>query len=214
MLKSLLSLFLQSSCPLCQRPAEPEICQDCSRQLQSQQLKNPAQFWRDEFPLFVWGNYEGKLKQALAALKYDRHAELGEIFGRWIGQTWLESSLVQQKLTLIPIPLHAQKLKERGFNQAELIARGFSQVTGYPIQPHALIRFKETKAMYRLKPRERAENLKNAFKIGIITNLTSKILLIDDIYTTGTTAKEAANCLRSHQIPVIGIATLASSRPV
>lgn len=214
MLKSFLSLFLQQNCPLCKRCTEQEICQDCLRQIKSQQFKNTAQFWSGELPLFVWGNYEGKLKQAIAALKYDQHEELGLIMGQWIGQAWLNTSLVQHHLSVIPIPIHAQKLKERGFNQAELIAKGFSQVTGYPIQPQALIRSKETKAMYSLKPKEREENLKNAFKIGKIGQSKLNVLLIDDIYTTGTTAKEAIKCLRSHDVPVIGIATLATTRQV
>ncbi|GFE70133.1 ComF family protein [Chroococcus sp. FPU101] len=213
MLKSFLSLFLQQNCPLCERITEQKICQDCLKQIHSQQFKNTAQFWSDELPLFVWGNYEGKLKQAIAALKYERHAELGEMMGQWIAQAWLKS-LARKQLILIPIPIHAQKLKERGFNQAELIAKGFSQVTGYPIQPQALIRSKETKAMYSLKPKEREENLKNAFKIGKLNQSKTNVLLIDDIYTTGTTAKEAVKCLRSHHIPVIGIATLATTKQI
>jgi ComF family protein len=213
MLKSFLSLFLQQNCPLCQRSSEKEICQDCLRQLQSQQLKNSSQFWSGELPLFVWGNYEGKLKQAIAALKYNRHPELGEVMGQWLGEAWLKSSLAQKKkFVVIPIPMHPQKLKERGFNQAELMARGFCQVTDTQIQPLALIRVKETQAMYSLKPQEREENVKNAFKIGKLNKTNTAVLLIDDIYTTGTTAKEAAKCLRSHHVPVIGIATLSTAK--
>ncbi|PSF38693.1 ComF family protein [Aphanothece hegewaldii CCALA 016] len=215
MLKSFLSLFLQQNCPLCDRSTEEEICQDCLRQLKSQQIKNTAQFWYGELPLFVWGNYEGKLKQAIAALKYNRHPELGEVMGQWLGEAWLKSSLEKkQKFSVIPIPMHQQKLKERGFNQAELMAKGFCKTTGYNLQSHGLIRIRETQAMYSLKPKEREENVKNAFNIGKLNQTNTPVLLIDDIYTTGTTAKEVAKCLNSHHVNVVGIATLSTVRQV
>jgi ComF family protein len=211
MLKSFLSIFLQENCPLCQRSTEQEICRDCLGQLQSQKLKNPPQLWSGECPLFAWGNYEGKLKQAIATLKYDRRPQLGEVMGQWLGETWQEAALLQKKrLTVISIPIHRHKLKERGFNQAEIIARGFCQVTGDRLQPNALIRIRDTQAMYGLKPQEREQNLKNAFKIGKNIDSKNPVLLIDDIYTTGTTAREVTKYLRSHHVPVVGIATLST----
>lgn len=211
MLKALLSLFLQQNCPLCQRPCQQEICQDCERQLRSNQVKNTSQFWSGELPLFCWGNYEGKLKQAIATLKYDRHPDLGVLLGQWLGETWLrESPVKQQQIAVIPIPLHQRKLKDRGFNQAEAIAHGFCQITGASLQTNGLIRVRETQAMHELKPKEREKNIKNAFTIGKISNNRAKVLLIDDIYTTGATAREAVRCMRSHHVPVLGIATIST----
>ncbi len=217
MLKGLLSLFLQSNCRLCERSANEEICQYCQKQLRSFQYRNPSQFWQGDLPFFVWGNYEGKLKRAIADLKYNHQPQLGELMGVWLAEAWLQSPLATQvkKLLVIPIPLHRQKLQERGFNQTELIAKGFCQVTGYPLHIQGLERVRYTQPMFALKPLEREKNIKNAFQIGKnwqprYANLS--VLLLDDIYTTGTTAREATKVLSSHGISLFGVAAIASSQ--
>jgi ComF family protein len=214
MLKGLLSLLLQDACPLCDRPAAEPICTYCQQQLKSCQLKSPSQFWSGEPPLFAWGAYSGKLKQAIATLKYDRHPQIGEVMGTWLAEAWLRSSLCakNQPLTVVPIPLHPKKQQERGFNQAESIARGFCQVTGDRLQPRGLQRVRDTQAMFGLRAWERENNLKNAFSLGQRPQAhrpNSPVLLVDDIYTTGTTVKEAAKLLRSQKIPVFGAVTLS-----
>lgn len=217
MLKSLLSLFLQANCPLCQRPASDDICQYCRRQIESCKRKKNSQFWQGELPLFVWGTYGGKLKQAIAALKYDRQPQLGELMGNWLGQAWLDSSLFPKtsKLTVIPIPLHAKKIRERGFNQAELIARGFCQITGYYLRSQAIERIRETEAMFGLNPSQKRENIRDAFRLSQGSKkqtFSTPVLLIDDIYTTGTTVREAAQVLQAQKVRVYGVAAIASSK--
>lgn len=218
MFKGLLSLFLKSNCPLCQRPAESIICPDCTRRVESCQLDNPLQFCKDDLPLFVWGHYENQLKRAIAVFKYENHPELGEFFGYNLGENWLKCNLLKKfpQLTVIPIPLHAEKQEERGFNQAELIAKAFCQITRYPLQNQGLVRVRNTEAMFNLKPLERQANIQQAFSVGQGLNRPKAkfpILLIDDIYTTGTTARECVKVLKSHQLNVLGIVAIASSRP-
>ncbi|MBR8828624.1 MAG: ComF family protein [Gomphosphaeria aponina SAG 52.96 = DSM 107014] len=213
MFKNILSLFLKENCPLCQRPADEIVCKYCQKQLESCKLSNNSQYWQGELPLFVWGEYEGKLKRAIARCKYDNHPELGELLGYWLGKEW-QSAPVSRKLkqfTVVPIPLHQKKLKERGFNQAEIIASSFCQITGAKLQAAGLVRVKATKAMYGLKPKEREENLKNALALGkdLQKKTPNSVLIIDDIYTTGTTAKNAAQVLREKGIKVVGIAAIA-----
>jgi ComF family protein len=218
MLKSLLSLFLQPNCPLCQRStSQGLICPFCQKQLDNCQLKNPHQFCGGNIPLFFWGEYGGKLKRAIAALKYEGHYELGELMGTWLGQRWKHSSLCSpgKSLNVIPIPLHRKKLQERGFIQAELIARGFCQVTGYKLLPQGLKRVRETKPMFGLNPAERAKNVERAIMLG--KNLQerhppSPILIVDDIYTTGTTVREAVQVLQGRGFVVFGVAAVAAPK--
>ncbi|MGK7873057.1 MAG: ComF family protein [Xenococcaceae cyanobacterium] len=215
MLKSLLSLFLQSSCPLCERPADDRVCEYCQRQLQRCQLKNSCQFWQGDLPVFVWGVYGGQLRRAIAALKYDAHPQLGELMGYWLGKAWLDSPLYAKakKMTVVPIPLHPNKLQERGFNQAELIGRSFCQFTGYSLQKQGLERMRETKAMFGLSALERKQNLSNAFGLGKgfqRRHPKSPVLLLDDIYTTGTTVREAAKILHQERIQVFGVVAIAT----
>ena len=217
MFKGFLSLFLKSNCPLCQRPAESIICPDCTRRVESCQLADPSQFWKDDLPLFVWGHYENQLKRAIAVFKYENHPELGEFFGYNLGENWLKCNLLKKfpQLTVIPVPLHAEKQKQLGFNQAELIAKAFCQITRYPLQSQGLIRVRNTEALFSLNPEERQAKVKQAFRLGQgLAQQPQKqpILLVDDIYTTGTTARECVKVLISHQFPVLGMVAIASSR--
>jgi ComF family protein len=216
MFKGLLSLFLKSNCPLCQRPAKSTVCHDCERKLQASQLSNSLQFWRQDLPLFVWGHYEGQLKRAIAVFKYENHPELGEFFGYSLGENWLKCNLLKKfpQLTVIPVPLHAEKQKQRGFNQAELIARAFCQITRYPLKNQGLVRIRNTEALFNLNPQERQVTVQQAFRLGQVDKQRTQapILLVDDIYTTGTTARECVKVLNAHQFAVLGIVAIAASR--
>ncbi|MBE9127876.1 MULTISPECIES: ComF family protein [unclassified Coleofasciculus] len=214
---SLLALFLKSNCPLCDRPAEAELCEYCQRQLQRCQMSNPSEFWQEELPVFVWGNYGGVLKRAIAALKYDNKPQLARPLGYWLGEAWLKSPAVKgsKKLTVVPIPIHPSKRQKRGFNQAELIAQSFCQFTGYSHQPLGLERIRETEAQFGLSVQERSQNLADAFEISKSlrrNSPNSPVLIVDDIYTTGATVRSAAQILHNYGIKVYGVVAIASSK--
>jgi len=214
MLQRFLNLFLQANCPLCQRPTEKELCSYCDRQLQRCQMPHPSQFWQGELPVFAWGVYGGALKRAIAALKYENQPQLAQPLGYWLGDAWLKSSVSRKgkKLRVVPIPLHPSKLKQRGYNQAELLARSFCQFTGLTLQ-QGLERVRETEAQFSLSPTERAQNLANAFRVSPRLqhrNHTTPVLLIDDIYTTGATGLVAAQTLRQQGISVYGLLAIAT----
>ena len=211
-----LSLFLKSNCPLCARPADVELCEYCQRQLKRCQLNQPSSLWQGQLPVFVWGNYGGVLKRALAALKYEDQPQLARPLGHWLGEAWLKSPAAKpsQKLIVVPIPLHSSKLQQRGFNQAELIAQSFCEFTGYKQQPQGLERVRATEAQFALSGEERAQNLADAFVVG--KNLrkrppTYPVLLVDDIYTTGATVNSAAQILHQQGIAVYGVVAIATS---
>ena len=97
---------------------------------------------------------------------------------------------------LIPIPLSDKKKKKRGFNQSEEIAKIISEVTKIETDFNCIIKVKDNKSQTELTRKERIENVKNTFKI--IKNIKNKnILLLDDVYTTGSTMEECAKTLKS-----------------
>ncbi len=211
----LLSLFLKSNCPLCDRTAEDIFCLYCQRQLQAARLTQPDRYWQGDLPLFAWASYEGTIKQSMAKLKYDGIRSIGDRYGEWLGTSWQQSppSNIPPKLIAVPIPLHSEKLHTRGFNQAELIARSFCQITGHKLDL-SLQRTRSTVAQFGLSKSARAENVAGAFTLAQPTSLKpgSTVLLIDDIYTTGATVREAAAALREKQIHVCGVAVIATGR--
>lgn len=209
------TLFLESKCPLCQRSTPQELCVDCRNQVQRCQLRDGEKFWREPLPVFAWGVYGGALKRTIAALKYENQPQLACPLGHWLAQAWLTVPKSKEKaLTVIPIPMHASKQKQRGFNQAELIARSFCDVTGLPLQRDGLTRIRATEAQFNLSPTEREQNLTGAFELGhalLRRPPKGPILLLDDIYTTGATIRSAVSVLRQHQFPVHGVVAVAKA---
>jgi predicted amidophosphoribosyltransferase len=110
--------------------------------------------------------------------------------------------------------MHPKKQKQRGFNQAALIAEGFCNVTGYKLKINGLERIKETEAQFNLSPTQRQQNLAGAFVLGKDLRRPPNIpvLLVDDIYTTGATVKAAVQTLEKHQIKVLGVAAVATTK--
>ncbi|NJL65601.1 MAG: ComF family protein [Methylacidiphilales bacterium] len=211
-LKSFLNLFLQSNCPLCQRPTKAEFCPSCTKQLQKCQLNDPCLLWKEETPVFAWGAYGGILKRAIAVMKYNDCPEIARPLGHWLGDAWLQNlPSREKKIAVVPIPLHPSKLKSRGFNQAALIAESFCEITGLALRTNGLQRIRETEAQHSLSVTQRDRNLAEAFVVGedFLRKRHQYVLLIDDIYTTGATARSAIMTFSKMGISVIGLATCA-----
>lgn len=213
--KDLLNLFLESNCPLCQRPTSQEFCQDCTKQMQSCQLRHTNWLWKGRLPVFAWGMYGGTLKQAIAALKYQNQPHLARPLGHWLARAWLNSQLASQSLIVVPIPLHDNRQKQRGYNQAALLAQSFCDSTGLPLQHSGLERIRETEAQFGLSILERERNLAMAFKLGSgfrRHHPTKRVLLLEDIFTTGATAYSAARTLQNLNISVYGLVAIATTQ--
>lgn len=211
-LRGLAGLVLEAQCPLCQRSADQVCCQYCLRQLQRCQLAEPEQLQPGMLPVFAWGGYSGSLKRAIACLKYENQPQLARPLAHWLAQSWLSSNPFPGRLTVVPIPIHATKRKQRGYNQADLLAESFCELTCLPLECQGLERSQETIAQFALSATEREANLAEAFTLGKAFSKkqpTSPILLLDDIYTTGATARSAAQTLRRHGIRVYGMAVVA-----
>lgn len=207
-------LVAKSPCPLCQRPTGQPFCLDCHRQLLGCQFAAPG--WRtvSHLPVFAWGTYQEPLKRAIAALKYHHQPQLATPLGSWMADAWRRQDKGLKPAIVVPIPMYAAKQRERGFNQAELLARSFCAMTGLPLQAGGLVRLRATEAQFRMTGAQRLHNLKDAFSLGqafVKRSPTQPILLLDDIFTTGATAQSAAQTLRSHGIRVQGIVVLAIS---
>ncbi|NJO81254.1 MAG: ComF family protein [Cyanobacteria bacterium RM1_2_2] len=225
-LSRLANLCLESACPLCQRSTAQALCLDCQRQLQHLRLSPSQQTWRSPLPIFAWGSYSGSLKRALTTLKYENQPQLARPLGDWLAQSWLqfaqtsekmpEKSLLEKSLIVVPIPMHLAKQQQRGFNQAELLAEAFCQRTRLPLNPHVLMRNRSTEAQFGLSIAAREQNLADAFTLNetVVHSLKRSphaVLLLDDIYTSGATARSAAQTLRQQNIAVYGIVTVAKT---
>jgi len=231
-LAPILDLFLVSPCPLCQRAGQPLLCLDCQQQLQdcrqgdrkdyqqSQQAISDPLLQKLQLPLVSWGRYEGPLKRAIAQLKYHDTPALAEPLGEGLAETWLRAQQNNQakiRPWVIPVPMHREKQRQRGFNQAELIARSFCRHTGLPMLAQGLQRIQATQAQFELSPAERQRNVAQAFAIGpeLLRQQRRRqqrpVLLLDDIYTTGATVGAIAQLLAAAHIPIAGVVAVAQA---
>ncbi len=126
------------------------------------------------------------------AFKNMGRAEYAEFYGREILR-WLQPSIMNMRAdALIPIPLHASKMRKRGYNQASLLAEEISKGCGIPVREDILKRVKETDAQKKMDHATRQNNMKKAFHMVQNDVKLKTVILVDDVFTTGKTLEEAA----------------------
>jgi ComF family protein len=151
----------------------------------------------EERPSFIAARsafvFEGKVLDAIHRLKYGGDTSLAGPLARLAR----ESHLPQGPCVIVPVPLHPGRLRERGFNQSLLIARALSRITNSPLVYDRLKRARDTGQQVGLKAAERKKNVSGAFTLtGAAMFKGKKVLLVDDVVTTGATLNECAKVLK------------------
>lgn len=156
------------------------------------------------------GAYEGSLQEAIHHWKYEGKMNLTLFFAEWMTEgvkRYWEPDFFD---LLIPVPLHPQRLRERGFNQALLLVKELSRRTGIPYRKTLLQKKKPTVPQVNLSGSEREKGLRGAFQvIGKEELIGKSILLVDDVYTTGATVNECSKVLSREGAKRIDVLTLA-----
>ena len=172
-------------CPRCgvafEGAGPNHLCGEC--------LSNPPPFERAAAAF----QYGGAAKDAILRLKYGKVAWIGERLGQRLVGT---SARLETVDAVVPIPLHSRRLRARGFNQSALIAKPIARALGRPLQAEVIRRVRDTDPQAGLAKTARAENIHGAFIVPRPRRIREKrILLLDDVITTGETVKEAARVL-------------------
>lgn len=141
--------------------------------------------------------------------KYGNRREYGDFFAEELASCLGDFIREARPDGLVPIPLHPKRFRKRGYNQAEILARGIGKRLNLPVFDKILLRVKNTVPLKEQNSKERQNNLKKAFLVRKNDVKLNTIILIDDIYTTGSTVDEAALTLKNHGIENIYVLTLA-----
>ncbi len=163
---------------------EQEYCDDCA--------KHTLAF---EQGRSVW-LHTGVVPQAIYRFKFHNKRYYAGVFAQEIAEQYGDWMRAMRIEVIIPVPLHSSKRRNRGFNQAELLAKELSVRTGIPIETNAVVRVKKTRPQKRLDYQGRQRNLQGAFGVTKIWKTKKTILLVDDIYTTGNTIHRLAKVLK------------------
>lgn len=227
-------LVFPKRCPICDKPVKPMgslICDGCFTWIRfvrgprcykcgkplSDNTKEYCEDCTRHTHEYISGRavFEYKsVSDAIYRFKYKNRQEYAEFFGNTMAKElgdWLIGIHAQ---ALVPVPIHKSKLKTRGYNQAELIAKALSKRTGIPVRSNLIIRSKKTNPLKDLRPVERNNNLRGAFKIVPSGVKLETIVIIDDIYTTGSTIDAVAKVFKASGVSNIYFATLAIGRGV
>lgn len=172
----------QNVCPQCCEPSiDGELCGAC--------ITQPPSFDRTQVGFY----FEEELVELVHALKYQNQVA----YARLLAELMIEHIDVQGVELLLPVPIHSLRWRERGFNQAELIAKSLGHELGLPVATNVIQRQKSTLSQTGLTATSRMNNLKGAFSVNI-ENLQgiSKIALVDDVITTGATMSAIASTIK------------------
>ena len=174
------------------------LCEDCI-------LSSPPFFMARAL-----GKYEETLLDAIHLFKYHGKISVGEALGRMMARASYDSLVVGDYSLIMPVPLHPKRLRERGFNQSLVLARQISKMFSIPLDFITLKRKIRTEAQVNLSRERRAANVRGAFEVTNGNGIEGKkILLIDDVYTTGSTAKECSKILTQNGAEEVAVLTLA-----
>lgn len=186
-------------CPSCGEPQydnEPaEICERCRQ--------TPPQYTA----LRSWAVFKEPLQNAIHRLKYQNDLGMGEYMSKFLSQVFSDTNWNVDLVT--PVPLGVERLKERGYNQAMLLARPFAWNVGLPHRPRALQRIRETRSQVKLSLSERRENVAGAFQAEPEIVSGKSVLVIDDVTTTGSTLDACAAALHRANARLVYGLTLA-----
>ena len=198
---NLLDLIFPPKCEICRKPGKAHFCPECFSEIK---------FMKPHLGIYSVAIYEGVLRDAIKRFKFHKRKNLAKPLGILLVQYLSQTPLKVEELDMIvPVPLHQKRLRERGFNQAEHLAQVVAKYHELPVVK-AIKRVKNTKANFDLPRNERFTNINEAFAIAEGSQIENKrVLLLDDIYTTGATIAECCKVLRSSGAKRVEIVTLS-----
>jgi len=187
-------------CPLCGNPSSSELfCQRCQQSAPAIDGVRSVAF------------FEPPLRQAVHALKYRGLRSLAAPLAGLMAVYWRRDSLPAG--VIVPVPLHRSRLRERGYNQAALLARALGAEIGLPVREDWLVRTRATLPQVELDASERKKNVADAFQCRNSDAVAGRrVLLIDDVCTTGATLESCSLALREAGAQSVWAFTLARAR--
>lgn len=210
----LYSIFFPRRCPVCDEvvvygkdicgKCEKELpyimeptCKKCGKQLSNEQSEycpdccRKVHYYKQGKGIF---SYQKGLKSSMYRFKYAGRREYAAFYGR-VAKERIQDWIVRHGIeVLVPIPMHRNKQRKRGYNQAEVFAKCLGEYLELPVDTKVVKRIKNTIPQKELNDVQRKDNLKGAFQLQANIVKYRKILLVDDIYTTGSTVDAVARC--------------------
>lgn len=210
---NIMDLFFPQICGICGKLNKDGLCNKCKIQLEkvaeNDILKQDLEDMYIKELIYIF-KYEGIIRKVILDYKFHEKPYMYVCFVNFV----LKNEKIFEKLqsydTIIPVPISKKRMKERGYNQSLLIAKKLSREVKIPLQVNCLLKTKNIIEQSKLNKEQRKQNIQNVYELknGEILN-NKRILLIDDIYTTGSTVNECAKILQQARPEKIDVLVLA-----
>lgn len=208
MIEKILQIIFPKQCLDCGKIYKKWICPKCYYK-----LKNELKFQtikHKKFNLYFIGFYENKIRKLLLKFKFNEMAVLANLFAEIMNKEKLFIEKIKQYDCVIPVPMYIINKKIRGYNQTELIASVIEKENKIMCINDVLVKVKQNKKQSKLNEKERIENVKDIYKLQNEEKINNKrVLLLDDIYTTGSTVKECMKILKKAKPKRIDVLVIA-----
>lgn len=208
MLEKIIENIFPISCEFCGRIYKKWICPKCY-------IKIKDEFKFDfiktkKFTIYYIGYYEKTIRKLLLKFKFKESAYLAELFSEIMSKNKEFTQKIKEYDYIIPVPMYIKNKKIRGYNQTELLAHQIEKNINIKYNTEILIKTKENRRQSELNEKERKENIKNVYDLqNSIKVKNKKILLLDDIYTTGNTISECIKVLKKANPKKIDVLVIA-----
>lgn len=210
-IEKLIDFVYPPTCGICGKLNNDFLCKKCEKVLETEAIygvdKVLEKYFNEHLYIFV---YQGILRRIILKYKFQEEAYLYKTFVNFLLKNENFFEKIKKYDTIVPVPISKKRLKKRGYNQSELIAKEIAYNSDLKLETACLLKVKNIIEQSKLNKEERMKNIQGVYKLTNMEKLyKKKILLVDDIYTTGSTVNECAKVLREANPRKIGVFTLA-----
>lgn len=210
-LLGLLDWIYKKKCYFCKSSKESvRMCSKCFDELEFLPVGVNRKVLNSE--VYCAGVYDKNLQKMIRGLKYHKQSDLAYYQAKFMWQYWQRLDMLEDDFQIVPVPIFAKRKKQRKYNHMELVAIEFAKMSGYDVNFDLIKRVKDTKPQYKLNKAQRMMNLSKAFEVNFDKLIKDKkILIIDDICTTGSTFEEMIN--EFNKVGIYDITCFATTTP-
>lgn len=210
-LLGLLDWIYKKKCYFCKSSKESvRMCSKCFDELEFLPIGLNRKVLNSE--VYCAGVYDKNLQKMIRGLKYHKQSDLAYYQAKFMWQYWQRLDMLEDDFQIVPVPIFAKRKKQRKYNHMELVAIEFAKMSGYDVNFDLIKRVKDTKPQYKLNKAQRMMNLSKAFEVNFDKLIKDKkILIIDDICTTGSTFEEMIN--EFNKVGIYDITCFATTTP-
>ena len=215
LLETVLDFIFPPTCGFCNKMGEGYLCQNCKQKITNSNIyfnqldfyQNKDTFIDEHFYLF---SYTEPIREKILQYKFDDKAYLANTIYEFFMNNEKLYGFLKKYDIMIAVPISTIRKRERGYNQSELLARKISRLADIQLEKQVLKKQKSNQPQSSLNKEQRKENVKNVYKVQNELKISNKkVLLVDDIYTTGATVNECAKMLKQAGCKEVGVLTIA-----